>query len=121
MKTIAIILATAALNLSVLSVAQASSSDEIPSVTVRFADLDLTRSAGLSSLYTRLSQAAKSVCREVGPDSARGVLVQQRYQACLDQAIKGAVAKIDLPAFTDYVALKTGSPASSTGIKLAAK
>jgi len=120
MKTIAIILATAALNLSVLSVAQASGSDEIPSVTVRFADLDLTRSDGLSSLYTRLSQAAKSVCREMDPASEKGVSVQQRYQACLDQSIKDAVAKINQPAFTDYVARKA-SPASSTGIKLAAK
>jgi UrcA family protein len=118
MKTIAIILATAALSLSVLSVAQASGSDEIASVTVRFADLDLTRSDGLSSLYTRLSQAANSVCRD---DSEKGVLVQQRYRVCMDQAIKGAVAKIDQPAFSDYVARKTGSPASSTGVKLAAK
>jgi len=121
MKTIAIILATAALNLSVVSLAQASGSDEIPSVTVRFGDLDLTRSDGLSSLYTRLSQAAKSVCREMGPDSEKGLRVHQRYQACLDQAVKGAVAKIDQPAFTDYVARKTTSPASSTGITLAAK
>ena len=120
MKTIAIILATAALNLSGLSIAQASDSGDSPSITVRFGDLDLTRNEGLSSLYTRLSHAAKSVCREMAPDSANGVRVQ-RYTACIDQAIKGAVAKINQPAFTDYVAAKTTLPASSTGIKLAAK
>jgi UrcA family protein len=124
MKTFAIIAATSALSLSVLSVA-AAGTDGAPSTTVRFADLDLTRVEGSAALYSRLTVAAKTVCHELDSgDSAHGILnprLQERYQECIHQAIAGAAARINQPTFSAYVSTKMTLPANSTAITLAAK
>jgi len=124
MKTFTIIVATAALSFSILAAARASNADDPPSVTVRFADLDLSRPAGAATLYNRLKGAARVVCRELDPrDSVASDLkpARQQYQSCMDKAIIGAVAKINRPAFTSYVSTKMTLPATLTSVQLAVK
>jgi UrcA family protein len=125
MKTFIIIAATAALSSSILASAHADTIGDPPSVTVRFADLDLNGAAGSATLYKRLSVAARAVCRELDPrDSGAGALMparQQQYQGCMDKAIIGAVAKINRAAFTSYVGTKMTLPATLTNVQIAAK
>ena len=125
MKTFTIVAATAALSFSILASAHAGAADDPPSVSVRFADLDLDRAAGSATLYKRLSVAARAVCRDLdASDSANSDLkrvLQQQYQGCVDKAIIGAVAKINRPAFTSYVGTKMTLPATLTNVQLAAK
>jgi UrcA family protein len=125
MRTFIIIAATAALSFSILASAHADTIDDPPSVSVRFADLDLDHAAGSATLYKRLSVAARAVCRELDPrDSANSDLKpgrQQQYQSCVDKAIIGAVAKINRAAFTSYVSTKMTLPATLTNVQIAAK
>ena len=79
--------------------ANAGPAPEALSVTVKFADLDLTRSPGVAALYQRLKGAAEMVCAPIaGQDLAR----QMRFKECIQSAIGTAVAKVDQPALTAY-------------------
>jgi len=73
--------------------------------TVRFADLDLTRSAGVAELYARIKSAAGEVCQPVPAREVESVL---RSQRCMQQAIARAVANVNAPEFTSYYLAKTG-------------
>ena len=66
---------------------------------VRFADLDLARTAGTAALYERLRHAARVVC---APGDSRQMGLAAIYRACMDQALADAVAKIDRPLFSQY-------------------
>jgi UrcA family protein len=72
---------------------------------VNFADLDLTRNAGVTVLYARLQSAARMVCEPFNV-RALGSLVTMRR--CVEEAIERAVAKVNAPALTDYYLAKTG-------------
>jgi UrcA family protein len=82
------------------------------SVTVHFADLDLTRSAGAAVVYQRLKSAAETVCGvESGSVRSRDLGSQKRFQECIWSAIGTAVAKVDQPTLTAYYrAQVTGNP-----------
>jgi UrcA family protein len=81
----------------------ASANDDPPSKTVRFNDLDVTRTAGAKVLYSRIRAAARDVCDlSAGADPIRRVAVK----ACMDTAIDDAVRKVNAPALT---ALRFGS------------
>lgn len=99
---------------SILSVAKAAPASEVPTAVVKFGDLDATRSAGMEELYRRLTRAGRTVCRSLDPaDSAAKDLVTPLYKACIDRAVWGAVVKINRPDFTDYMAARSGKPASA--------
>jgi UrcA family protein len=121
MKKFTLITTALVLSGSFLSVANASTPSDVPTAVVKFGDLDATRLAGKEELYRRLTGAAHSVCRSLDP-SVSGARLQgiAPYKACIDQAISGAVAKINLPEFADYVASRTQKPAV-TVIQLAAR
>jgi len=74
---------------------------DVLSVTVQFADLDLTRSTGAAVLYQRLKGAAETVCAPFDARS-RDLGSQMRFKECMQSAIGTAVAKIDQPALTAY-------------------
>ena len=114
MKTFA--LASIAM-LSLIGMGSAYADDvSVPTTVVKYGDLDLTHAAGAAVLYQRLNQAARKVCAPLDiPQSA--ITKSEPYKACLSKAISGAVAKIDKPEFTAYVAKKI-SPES---IKLASR
>ena len=109
MKTFTRITTAIFLSGSFLSVVQAAPPSDVPTAVVKFGDLDINRPAGKESLYLRLNRAAQSVC---SPGSwYRRALLSPQYEACMEQALSGAIAKINRPDFTDYVALRTQKPA----------
>jgi UrcA family protein len=121
MKTFTVITTALVLSGSILSIAKAVPPSNVPTAVVKFGDLDANRPAGQEELYRRLTRAAHSVCRSLDPsESGAKLLLTPLYKACIDQAVSGAVAKINLPEFTDYVASRTQKPAS-TDIQLAAR
>ncbi|GMR17487.1 MAG: hypothetical protein BMS9Abin32_603 [Gammaproteobacteria bacterium] len=69
-------------------------------IHVSYADLDLSKAAGVTALYTRLKVAAQQAC---GPTNLREVGSVQRAQknkACYNSLLSRAVAKLD----NDYLA-----------------
>jgi UrcA family protein len=69
-------------------------SDEVPSVTVRFGDLDLSSPQGRSTLYRRLTLAAQEVCPIA---EAPGVVAAMQSKACRSRAVKQAMRTIGGP------------------------
>src|SRR5258706_3952368 len=79
--------------------ANAASPGGVPSVTVHFADLDLSHSQGVTVLYRRLKDAAETVC---AAQNGRDLGSQMRFKACWQAALSTAVTKLDQPALTPY-------------------
>ena len=84
--------------------AHAASPQDVPSVVVHFADLDLMRSDGATVLYQRLKDAGETVC---APLDARELARHMSFKACVQSAIGTAVAKVDRPELTAYYERKT--------------
>ena len=84
--------------------AHAAPPQNVPSVVVHFADLDLSRSEGATVLYHRLKGAAETVC---APLDDRDLARHMSFKACVQNAISTAVAKVDQPALTAYYEAKT--------------
>ncbi len=73
-------------------VAGAATSDNPPSVVVKYSDLTLATDSGVNQLYRRIVSAAKQVC----PDSPiRDFGLQRQVEACRSQAVARAVRQID--------------------------
>ena len=73
----------------------------VPTVHVRYDDLDLQSDAGTLSLYRRISQAARSVC----PDAdSRDLLARSRSNQCQADAIARAVTDVNSPRLAQLVA-----------------
>jgi len=85
--------------------ANAAPPQDAPTVIVRFADLDLTHSQGVTVLYQRLKGAAETVCI---PQNGRDLGSQVRYKVCWQSALGTAVAKIDQSALTAYYRARIG-------------
>ncbi len=76
--------------------------------TVKFADLDLTRTAGAEALYSRIRSAAKQVC---APSFvSREWEASKNTRLCIDQAITRAVADVHAPMLTSYYMARSGQP-----------
>jgi UrcA family protein len=84
--------------------AHAAPPQDVPSVVVHFADLDLSRSEGATMLYQRLKGAAETVC---APLDDRDLARHKHFMACVQSAISSAVAKVDQPALAAYYEAKT--------------
>ena len=80
--------------------------EDPPTVIVRFADLDLSHSQGITVLYWRLKDAAETVC---ATHNGRDFASQMSYKVCWQSALGTAVAKVDQPALTAYYRTKIGS------------
>ena len=75
---------------------------ETRSKKVSYADLDLSKPAGVKALYSRIQGAAKDVCSPeptVGDISAR-----KDYDNCVSHAVDTAVAQVGNPDLTSMVA-----------------
>jgi UrcA family protein len=80
---------------------------EVSRRIVRFADLDITRSAGAATLYARITTAAREVCE---PSPSRGELgFSSQTRQCQEQAIERAVTDVNAPALTSYHLIKVKS------------
>jgi UrcA family protein len=97
-----IISTTLCLTLTALAVitgnpAQAADSQPLPTRVVRFDDLNLSTTAGINKLYKRLQEASRAVCRAyLIPELA----LRAKRQACYDQAMSVAIARINMPTLT---------------------
>ena len=78
---------------------------DVATRTVKFGDLDLTRSAGVAALYSRIQNAARAVCEPAVSLGARNSLLLARR--CMEQSITRAVADVNAPALTSYYLTKT--------------
>jgi UrcA family protein len=76
--------------------------EEAPkTLTVQFADLDLSKDAGLAALFDRIKGAATRVCS--GHSGGTTLRDKEQYAACVDFALSNAVARVDRPELTDYI------------------
>jgi UrcA family protein len=86
-------LAGALAALAFTSVASAASpSDSVPSIRVRYDDLNLTTASGVASLYSRISRAADAVCPRADIRDLRGM--DYRNQ-CRADAVARAVSEVN--------------------------
>jgi len=70
-----------------------------PQVVVRYADVNLSTEYGVQVLYRRLQAAARQVCSTY--EGHNNLLSNRaKWQACYDQALAGAVAKVGLEQLT---------------------
>ena len=74
---------------------------EPASVTVSYSDLQLSRPADVRVLYSRLQQAAKSVC---GAPSRYELERYAAFQRCVQAALRDAVSHINSPELQSAVA-----------------
>ncbi|MBK6289958.1 MAG: UrcA family protein [Gammaproteobacteria bacterium] len=75
------------------------------SMTVSYRDLDLSRPAGIGSLYARLERAARAVCV---PREVRDLGMRRDQARCHASAMDNAVANIDNPGLSGFHLAQTG-------------
>ena len=109
---------TSILSLTTLDTQAAAPSDDAYSVTVQFADLNLDREPGIAKLYLRIKGAARHVCYQQAEEQPEAT---QSYPACVKQAVATAVARINRPLLTDYVAQLGSKPAKPALASVAAR
>jgi len=117
MKLVTAIVASI-LSLTTLHAQAAAPQGDALSVTVQFADLDLTREAGIAKLYTRIKGAARQVCDQQDRQQLQAKL---SYPVCVKQAVATAVARVDHPMLSRYVAQLGGKPAKTAPVSVAAR
>jgi UrcA family protein len=81
---------------------------EVATRTVKYGDLDLSRSTGAATLYSRIRNAANEVCEPAISSGARELMLLTLH--CKEQSIARAVADVNVPALTSYYASKTKRP-----------
>jgi UrcA family protein len=78
-----------------------------PTMTVSFAELDITKPQGLEVLYNRIENAAKLVCNfDVSPQQLART---RQARACYKTAVDDAVRQINRPTLTALHRVKTRS------------
>jgi UrcA family protein len=85
------VLTTASFDVNSQTVERAT---ELPSVTVRYADLNLNTSAGVETLYGRLRAAARRVCHVGDAHALADVAVAK---VCYEQVLGVAVDDVKSP------------------------
>lgn len=97
----------AALGFSGLANANATS-DEVRRAEVSFSDLDLSRTAGANTLYTRIQRAARNVCEVNTVPNPQALLLERK---CMAKAMDDAVRSVDDPNLTAVYMRKVGKRA----------
>jgi UrcA family protein len=69
----------------------AEQSAVVPSVTVRYADLNLNTAEGVEALYARLRAAARKAC---GPQPSRALVERIDWRTCYTEALEIAVRNV---------------------------
>jgi UrcA family protein len=107
---IATTLAAASLVFGVAGAASAQSApvDNVPSMTVRLADVDLSSKAGARTAMQRIETAADAVCG--GQPEARDWTRRAFYDQCRSNAIKGAVASVGRPTLSQIADASYATP-----------
>ncbi|HET9863061.1 MAG TPA: UrcA family protein [Steroidobacteraceae bacterium] len=102
MRHIKLLPAVAAAALAISGLAGASTVRELPSVVVKFGDLNLQNPAGVARLHARLHAAAQLVCSQL---DSRVLGLREQYENCVADAVTASVAKVgnaNLSAFHRY-------------------
>jgi UrcA family protein len=68
------------------------------SVTVSYADLDLSKAAGAQTLYKRIKAAARRACGSI--DGYTHMKSQRGWRECYETTMADAVGKVNLPVLT---------------------
>jgi UrcA family protein len=111
MRILALCASATILSLAMLNAAHAAGTAP-KSQTVQFADLDLNKAAGAATLFNRIRGAAHAVCG--GYPSGTTLRDQQHHAACVSFAVSNAVARVDEPMLTQYVANRSVSGRQAT-------
>lgn len=82
---------------SFVSAQAAQPARELPSVTVRYADLDLNTAGGVDALYGRLRAAARAVC---DVRAGRPLVEANAALACYRQVLAAAVDNVKSPTLS---------------------
>ena len=82
----------------VVTAGKAAVGTESHSKTVKFADLDLSKSEGQKTLLSRIRSAAGEVCAP-RPET-KDTKGSTAYKKCVGDAVNGAVAKVGNPGLT---------------------
>ena len=83
--------------------------DQPTAIAVSYADLDLGTRAGVTTMYARLEDAAKTVCTK-----RTGSWSRHEVSLCVDSAIRQAVARIGAPQLAILYETRTGHLALPT-------
>jgi UrcA family protein len=78
---------------------------DVPSVTVKYADLNLENQEGVASLFHRIRAAARRVCNG---DENRDLGSMQIASRCVDDSTARAVAKVNVAGLSAYYQMETG-------------
>jgi len=89
---------------SICTSANAGSPDQSAQRTVRFADLDLSRPAGVAVLYQRIRVAAREVCQTV---DERDLMLLAASRSCVRDASDRAVDDVHSLTLSRYHQTKT--------------
>jgi UrcA family protein len=76
---------------------RAEAAAQIPSITVGYADLNLSTPAGVEALYARLRAASRSVC-DVG--QRRALVDVMASRSCYREVLGAAVGNANVPTLT---------------------
>src|SRR5687767_13659944 len=79
-------------------------------IRVSYADLDISRAPGASTLYHRIEAAARKVCTPAS--SGDPLRFRMQFKACYNKAVEDAVAQVNKPAL---VALHRGNGSKRKG------
>jgi UrcA family protein len=90
--------ATVAAGLAVNQASAAPSDSEPTQVVVRYSDLDLSQPHDARTLYTRIRIAAREACGDVYRDDLARIV---KFDACMEQAVTAAVAKVSSPQVSE--------------------
>ena len=102
-KVVAALLATTAAAVPA-SYAQSLMTNEPPSVTVKYSDLNLATDQGSRALYSRLVNAAERVCPVRG--TPMELSQNRRRDACITTAVQNAAKDVKNPKFAEVAASK---------------
>lgn len=89
--------------LSGLAATHAQAAEPVRSETVKFADLDLSTSAGVETLYRRIHSAAWRLCQQPAGEQAAAA-------KCMSKAESDAIGKVNAPLLTAFYQKKNGTP-----------
>jgi UrcA family protein len=72
---------------------------DLPSVVVKYGDLDLNKGAGIRTLHTRLRAAARKVC---SPADGSVLADTHVFDSCVADALARGVNDVNNPNLTQY-------------------
>jgi len=89
----------AALAMSSLATAGTTGTTDLPSVVVKYGDLDLNKGAGIRTLHTRLRAAARKVC---SPADGSVLADTHVFDSCVADALTRGVNDVNNANLTQY-------------------